>query len=127
VVEKGELKADETLKLRRYILGLSLIAAIAQPDYNLRAGCLLVGDPDTTTKAQVVTPDGKRAAFVWDAEIIIAYAAAVAKDFTQEKGGDFNFKPESVKEAVNKKAAEKEKRKGAKSAKSEAAAAAPSA
>ena len=78
-------------------------------------------------KAQVVTPDGKRAAFEWDAETIIAYAAAVAKDFAQEKGGDFNFKPESVKEAVNKKAAEKEREKGAKAAKSEAAPAAPTA
>jgi hypothetical protein len=121
VIEEGELKTAETLNLRRYILGLSLVAAIAQPDYNLRAGCLLVGDPDTTTKAQVVTPDGKRAAFEWDAETIIAYANAVAADFTQEKGGDFNFKPESVKEAVNKKAAEKEKKKSAKTAKSETA------
>ena len=121
VIEKGELNTAETLKLRRYILGLSLVAAIAQPDYNLRAGCLLVGDPDKATKAQVVTPDGKRVAFEWDAETIIAYANAVAADFTQEKGGDFNFKPESVKEAVNKKAAEKEKKKSAKTAKSEAA------
>jgi hypothetical protein len=75
-----------------------------------------VGDPDTATKAQVVTPDGKRVAFEWDAETIIAYANAVAADFTQEKGGNFNFKPESVKEAVNKKAAEKEKKKSAKTA-----------
>jgi CRISPR-associated protein Csb1 len=125
VMDKGELKPDETLKLRRYILGLSLIAAIAQPDYNLRAGCLLVGDPSAGTKAQVVTPDGNRKAFEWDAETIIAYAKAVAAEFTQEKGGDFNFKPESVKEAVNKKAAEKEKKKGAKTAKTEVAPAAP--
>jgi len=126
VMENGELKADETLKLRRYILGLSLIAAIAQPDYNLRAGCLLVGDPEAATKAQVVTPDGKRATFEWDAETIIAYAKAVAADFKQAEGGEFNFKPESVKEAVNKKAAEKEKKKGARTPKSEAAPAEPS-
>ena len=125
VMEEGELNAAETLKLRRYILGLSLIAAIAQPDYNLRAGCLLVGDPDTATKTQVVTPDGKRKAFEWDAETIIAYAKAVAADFTKEEGGDFNFKPESVKDAVNKKAAEKEKKKGVKPAKNEVASAAP--
>ena len=73
-----------------------------------------MGDPDAATKTQVVTPDGKRVPFEWDAEMIIAYALAVAKDFTQEKGGDFNFKPESVKEAVIKKAAEKEKKKAKK-------------
>ena len=117
VLEKGEIKGDETLKLRRYILGLSLIAAIAQTDYNLRVGCLLVGDPDSPAQAAVVTPDGKRAAFDWDAETIIAYAQAVAKDFDKDAGGDFNFKPESVKAAINKKAAEKEAKKAGKAVK----------
>jgi CRISPR-associated protein Csb1 len=119
VLEKGEVNADETLKLRRYILGLSLIAAIAQPDYNLRAGCLLVGVPDSPAEAGIVTPDGKRTAFEWDFETIIAYAQAVADEFARENGGDFNFKPESVKEAVNKKAAEKEAKKAGKGAKKE--------
>lgn len=119
VLEKGEVNAAETLKLRRYILGLSLIAAIAQTDYNLRAGCLLVGVPDAPTKAGIVTPDGKRTTFGWDAETIIGYARTVAADFAQEKGGNFNFKPESVKEAVNKKAAEKEAKKAGKAAKKE--------
>ena len=50
---------------------------------------------------------------MWDAERIIAYAAAVAEDFTQEKGGDLQFQARERK-AVNKKAAEKEKRKGRK-------------
>ncbi len=119
VLEKAEIKEDETLKLRRYILGLSLIASIAQTDYNLRAGCLLVGDPAAATNAGVVTPDGKRAAFDWDAETILAYAQAVAKDFAKEAGGEFNFKPESVKEAINKKAAEKEAKKAGKAGKKE--------
>lgn len=119
VLEKGEIKGDETLKLRRYILGLSLIAAIAQTDYNLRAGCLLVGDPDSPAKASIVTPDGKRTAFDCDAETIIAYAQAVAKDFAKDAGGNFNFKPESVKEAINKKAAEKEAKKAGKAGKKE--------
>ncbi|MES2569514.1 MAG: type I-U CRISPR-associated RAMP protein Csb1/Cas7u [Verrucomicrobiota bacterium] len=118
-LEKGAVNPDETLKLRRYILGLSLIAAIAQTDYNLRAGCLLVGVPDAPTKAEIVTPDGKRTAFGWDAETIIAYAQTVAADFAPEKGGDFKFKPESVKEAVNKKAADKEAKKAGKAAKKE--------
>lgn len=119
VLEKGEIKGNETLKLRRYLLGLALIAAIAQADYNLRAGCLLVGDPDAAANAGVVSPDGKRAAFDWDAETIIAYAQAVAKDFAKDAGGEFNFKPESVKEAINKKAAVKEAKKSGKAAKKE--------
>lgn len=115
-LENGQVSVNETLKLRRYILGLSLIAAIAQTDYNLRAGCLLVRDADAPTKALIVTPDGTRTAFDWDAGRIISYAQAVAKDFTTDPGGDFRFKPESVKEAINKKAAEKGAKKAGKSA-----------
>jgi len=119
VIENGEIKGEETLRLRRYILGLSLIAAIAQTDYNLRAGCLLVGDPDVEVKARIVTPEGKREAFDWEAETIIAYAQAVARDFSKDPGGEFHFKPESVKEAINKKAAEKEAKKAGKAGKKE--------
>jgi len=118
-LEKNEIKSDETLKLRRYILGLSLLAAIAQPDYNLRAGCLLVGDPDSPAAGKIVTPDGKRANFAWDTETIFGYAKAVAEDFAKDTGGEFNFKPESVKDAVNKKAAEKDAKKAARAAKKE--------
>ena len=65
------------------------------------------------------TTDGKRAAFDWDGETIIAYAQEVAKDFAKDAGGDFNFKPESVKEAINKKAAEKEAKKAGKAGRKE--------
>jgi CRISPR-associated protein Csb1 len=119
VADKGVVNEEETLKLRRYILGLSLIAAIAQPDYNLRAGCLLVGVPDAPAKAGVVTPDGNRMAFAWDAEMIIQYAQAAAAGFARDKGGEFAFKPESVKDALNKKAAEKEAKKSGKITKKE--------
>ena len=123
VTEKGEVLAEETLKLRRYLLGLSLVAAIAQTDYNLRAGCLLVSRPKEPPKASVVTPDGNRAPFAWDAETILAYAEAAAAEFPRDADGSFAFKPERVREAINKTAAKNDAKKAAKAAKKAAKAA----
>ena len=129
VMKNGEMLADETLNLRRYLLGLSLVAAIAQPDYNLRTGCLLVGRPKEPAKATVVTPDGNRSPFPWDADAVYAYAEATANGFARNAGGSFDFKPESVKDALNKKASDKEAKKAGKAAKknSQAAGGAPAA
>src|SRR5262245_14518768 len=41
VAKEGRIDEQETLKLRRYILGLALVAARAQTNYELREGCLL--------------------------------------------------------------------------------------
>jgi CRISPR-associated protein Csb1 len=37
---------EQTLKLRRYVLGLSLVALTAEPDPFLRQGCNLVINPE---------------------------------------------------------------------------------
>lgn len=41
VTKDGKIDEAETLKLRRYLLGLALVAARAQTNYVLREGCLL--------------------------------------------------------------------------------------
>jgi CRISPR-associated protein Csb1 len=41
VTKGGEIDKTETLKLRRYLLSLALVAARAQTNYYLREGCLL--------------------------------------------------------------------------------------
>ncbi len=76
--EKGEIKEDDTMKLRRYLLGLALVAARCQTSYNLREGCLLTR---VSEKATAVYSDGKRPAFKWDLKAVLDYAQATAQEF----------------------------------------------
>ncbi|MDT4896438.1 MAG: CRISPR-associated protein Csb1 [Acidobacteriota bacterium] len=76
--EKGEIKEDETMKLRRYLLGLALVAARCQTSYNLREGCLLTR---VSEKATAVYSDGKRPTFKWDLKTVWDYAQAAAQEF----------------------------------------------
>jgi CRISPR-associated protein Csb1 len=50
----------ETKKLRRYLLGLSLVATTAPLDGFLRQGCLLTPDPKEAAKWQIINRSGKR-------------------------------------------------------------------
>lgn len=52
--------ADNTLTLRRYILGLSLVAFTAPPESYLRQGCTLVTNPDEPREFVEVHPNGRR-------------------------------------------------------------------
>ena len=63
VVKGGKLDAAETLKLRRYLLALSLVAGRVQNAYSLRQGCLLVPASSPAPVAQVVLPSGQRQPF----------------------------------------------------------------
>ena len=52
--------AKQTLALRRYIFGLSLVAFTAQTESYLRQGCTLVVNPDQPREFVEVCPDGGR-------------------------------------------------------------------
>jgi len=54
------LRREETLMLRRYLLGLSLVAATAPLDGFLRQGCLLVPDANSPASWSLVKRDGSR-------------------------------------------------------------------
>ncbi len=73
----GENAAD----LRRYVLGLALVAATAPMDGFLRAGCLLTLDPSAPAEWCAVTRSGERTPVDLDADTALAYARAVAEDF----------------------------------------------
>jgi CRISPR-associated protein Csb1 len=74
----GDLEEAETMKLRRYLLGLALVAARCQTNYNLREGCLLTR---VSEKAVAVSSDGKRSNFDWELKSVWDYAQAAAQDF----------------------------------------------
>ncbi len=72
---------DQSQALRRYILGLSLVAATAPMDGFLRAGCLLTLDPDQEVAWQAVGRSGERIPVALDAENALGYARQAANNF----------------------------------------------
>ena len=75
--------ADAAVKLRRYILGLSLVALtwFDGKTLNLRQGCQLVGKPDEPTRRVLVKADGNEEPFEVTREDAVAYAVAAAEAF----------------------------------------------
>lgn len=72
---------NQTLALRRYVLGLSLVALTAPPQTYLRQGCNLVPDIDNPRKTTLVNADGSREDFKLTHEKAIAFAKQAAKEF----------------------------------------------
>jgi CRISPR-associated protein Csb1 len=97
-----QTKTDPNLKLRRYILGLALVAARYQTDYALREGCNL---RRSEWQAQLVYLDGDPQDFSedWSIAKVFAYAEAAARDFgVNTQACTINFKVEKVKEVIKK-------------------------
>jgi CRISPR-associated protein Csb1 len=102
------LKGGDSAALRRYILGLALVAAIEPIDGFLRAGCLLTLDPDKDDKWNLVYRDGKRDAIAFDPSMIKKYAQDCADAFGKGRDRTVTFNPGLAKEDVEK--ADKKKR-----------------
>jgi CRISPR-associated protein Csb1 len=91
---------DRTLSLRRYILGLSLVAfTYRQPSY-LRQGCNLVLNPDKPAEFVEVRNDGSRHPAKITHEDALAYAVAAAKAFGIGKDQQVEFDKELAKRDV---------------------------
>lgn len=77
---------DGVLKLRRYILGLSLVSFSAPQETFLREGCQLVSDADRVAQWKLVKADGSREDFAITHDQALAFAAvgAEAFDVTEE-------------------------------------------
>jgi len=100
VVARGAIHRDVTINLialrrldgperdalRRYVLGLAVVAAAEPMDPFLRQGCLLVPDVDRRAQWQVVARDGSRVDVDLDCDAALAYATRSAKEFGV--GGD---------------------------------------
>jgi len=74
---------ENTLKLQRYILGLSLVAItyLDGKALNLRQGCQLVAVSDKPMHRVAISADGTEKEFVIDAKSALTYASKVAVDF----------------------------------------------
>lgn len=88
----GTLSTDDTTKLRRYILGLSLVALTATQDTYLRQGCNLVpANEGKTRKFEIVHPTGKREPCHLTLEDAKNYAETAARAFGVGKNREVNF------------------------------------
>jgi CRISPR-associated protein Csb1 len=86
LVALRRLKGENSVALRRYVLGLALVAAVEPIDGFLRAGCLLTLDPTGNAEWELVHRDGKRDTIALDQSIIRDHARSSADAF--EKGPD---------------------------------------
>lgn len=68
-------------KLRRYVLGLSLVAAAAPFDGFLRQGCLLTLDPATPAEWVAVGRDGARSPIALTETLALEYASKASAAF----------------------------------------------
>lgn len=81
LVALRQLDGQRGPELRRYILGLTLIAASVPQDGFLRQGCLLTPDPSVAPRWQRVDRDGKRVSVDLDHEKLLDYAKLAAGKF----------------------------------------------
>lgn len=98
------LKGTDAPALRRYILGLALVAAAAPQDGFLRQGCLLTLDPDAPGQWVTVARTGERTPVDLTLEDAAALARDAAEAFGVGPGGTFVFDKSLAREDLKKKA-----------------------
>ena len=95
--------AEETAKLRAYLLGLALVAFTKPAVGYLRQGCNLVLDGEKKPGASVVFPDGRREALGLTHEAAVAYARSAAKAFGVGNNKTVEFDKQFAKEETTGK------------------------
>jgi len=107
---------EESKRLQRYLLGLSLVAATAPLDGFLRQGCLLTPDPSSPASWHIVMRDGKRrAASELTHDFAKAYAASKVEEFGLGESKTVEFSKDLAK--ADAKASDKMAASGGKSGK----------
>lgn len=125
IVARGPIERDVTVNLvalrrlsgengqavRRYALGLALVAATEELDGFLRQGCLLTPDPDSPGQWVAVARGGQRTPLALTGKIALAYAERVAQTFGvgSDRRVAFrkDFAQDDLKELEKKKPAKK--------------------
>jgi CRISPR-associated protein Csb1 len=96
-----------TLALRRYILGLSLVAFTYNASGYLRQGCLLVLNPDQPRELVEVLPTGERKPLKISHEDAIKFATETAEEFGVGESKTVPFDKKKAKDDVAKAKAKK--------------------
>lgn len=90
--------------LRRYLLGLALVAMMHEREHNLRQGCLLVQDPDKKPLWELVTHDGARTSLSPDGKAALAFAEEAARVFGVGESRRVEFDIKAANEALKQQA-----------------------
>lgn len=90
----------QTLALRRYILGLALVAFTYNPGGHLRAGCLLVKSPKGEHEFVEVLPSGERKPCKITPEDALKFATEAAKQFGVGESQTVPFDKDRAKKDV---------------------------
>jgi len=96
----------KTLALRRYILGLALIALTATTETYLRQGCNIVLDAQHPRECKLVFSDGRRDDLNLEDKDVLSYAKEVAKEFGINSGREVQFIKELAKKDIDEGAGE---------------------
>lgn len=102
LVALRRLKGANAPKLRRYLLGLALIAATNPIDGFLRAGCLLTVDPADHGQWKVVYRHGGRDPVALDSTLARTYGEAAAEAFGKGPNHSVRFDPRMAREDAQK-------------------------
>ena len=97
------LRGENTSALRRYVLGLSLVAATAPFDGFLRQGCLLTPDPDAAADWVTVNRGGERSPVALDAETALEFAGEAARSYGVGKDRTVAFDKSRAKADAKRK------------------------
>jgi len=127
VIVRGEIRREAILSLvglravgpkgpsgdalRRYILGLALVAMIHDREHNLRQGCLLVQDPEKKPLWELVAHDGARTSYSPDGATALAFAEQAARAFGVGQSGTMDFDVKAANEALKQQVGGKGKGK----------------
>ena len=103
LVALRRLGGDDGPALRRYVLGLALVAATAPLDGFLRQGCLLTPDPEAPATWAAVNRDGTRETLALDADAALAFAQETAAVFGVRESRTVPFDKALAKADATKK------------------------
>ncbi len=102
----------QTVALRRYVLGLALVALTAPPQTYLRQGCNLVPDVDHPRTVTLVHADGRRATLELTSAQALSYAKTAADEFVVGQSQTVKFDPDLAKKDIAGEGDVKQTRKG---------------
>ncbi|MCS7182895.1 MAG: type I-U CRISPR-associated RAMP protein Csb1/Cas7u [Thermoanaerobaculum sp.] len=100
---------EETLSMRRYLLGLALVVFTATPESNLREGCELVPDPERPQVVDLVHDNGRREPWTLDPSEALEFAQEAAREFKFKEKQEAEFQAGRVVEALKKTKEERKK------------------
>jgi CRISPR-associated protein Csb1 len=110
---------DATLKLRRYILGLSLVSFTVPQETFLREGCQLVQDTKRQAEWYLVRHDGKRDPLGLTHDQALSYAQEAAKEFVVGDNRECDFNSQTAKAAIGQSKEERKKSRRSKATNTE--------